>query len=423
MKYVQNPAKDDRVASGNGDCHPPVPTVAPSDGGNASYQNPTTFFPNVNGVDMNLLGSFLASGNPVPFMNLPSSSSAMVAPFLTHLFSSQKREGPQPGIALNSLRNTNESMIMSNPSSSEEGGAISAIPLAGKLARHCATIAGTTPPRVSGATHPRPSRSTDTQSRGTDSYASRHQQAEARRRLRINERLDALRRIVPHTERANTTAFLEEVVRYVQTLQRRVMELELRLGLPPTVRPPEPPILFAESRSEAGKAASASHIQGPTAEPSEDGPSASHPRTPPFVFNAVDPLSIDMMRKMSPELLQSLMSYLSCDASHNAMTSNPFRSLPPTTIANASERKECPIDNLGPESGMAGGNTQKLQMPSPSEEQAIADHLVSSKGTSKIHPKTAESQDPGNKGVRSKPFSEEKIPEVKQHRPKKHKAN
>jgi hypothetical protein len=46
-------------------------------------------------------------------------------------------------------------------------------------------------------------------------------QAEARRRLRINERLEALRQLVPHTERANTANFLEEVVQYVQRLQVR----------------------------------------------------------------------------------------------------------------------------------------------------------------------------------------------------------
>ncbi|KAK2075590.1 hypothetical protein QBZ16_001698 [Prototheca wickerhamii] len=40
------------------------------------------------------------------------------------------------------------------------------------------------------------------------SYASRHQQAEARRRMRINERLESLREIVPHTDRANTATFL-----------------------------------------------------------------------------------------------------------------------------------------------------------------------------------------------------------------------
>lgn len=77
-------------------------------------------------------------------------------------------------------------------------------------------------------------------------------QAEARRRSRINERLDALRKIVPHTERANTAAFLEDVVRYVQRLQHRVLELELKLGLPTTVTPPTVPIAFGESTTPEG---------------------------------------------------------------------------------------------------------------------------------------------------------------------------
>eukprot|EP00232_Nephroselmis_pyriformis_P013837 CAMPEP_0182874832 /NCGR_PEP_ID=MMETSP0034_2-20130328/13184_1 /TAXON_ID=156128 /ORGANISM="Nephroselmis pyriformis, Strain CCMP717" /LENGTH=184 /DNA_ID=CAMNT_0025007559 /DNA_START=13 /DNA_END=564 /DNA_ORIENTATION=+ len=49
--------------------------------------------------------------------------------------------------------------------------------------------------------------------------ASRHVAAEQRRRTRINERLDKLRAIVPHRQRANTAAFLEEVIAYVECLQ------------------------------------------------------------------------------------------------------------------------------------------------------------------------------------------------------------
>eukprot|EP00775_Hariotina_reticulata_P012183 gene12183-12320_t len=47
-------------------------------------------------------------------------------------------------------------------------------------------------------------------SRSSSAYASRHQAAEQRRRTRINERLDLLRKLVPHAERANTASFLEE---------------------------------------------------------------------------------------------------------------------------------------------------------------------------------------------------------------------
>ena len=39
-------------------------------------------------------------------------------------------------------------------------------------------------------------------------------------------RLDNLRKIVPHSERANTAAFLEEVYNYVEAMQKRVLELE-----------------------------------------------------------------------------------------------------------------------------------------------------------------------------------------------------
>jgi hypothetical protein len=68
--------------------------------------------------------------------------------------------------------------------------------------------------------------------------------AEARRRSRINERLDALRRLVPHNERSNTAKFLEEAVDYVQELQKRVHDLETKLGLQPTVTPLVTPISF-----------------------------------------------------------------------------------------------------------------------------------------------------------------------------------
>eukprot|EP00191_Tetraselmis_sp_GSL018_P004757 CAMPEP_0177603902 /NCGR_PEP_ID=MMETSP0419_2-20121207/15795_1 /TAXON_ID=582737 /ORGANISM="Tetraselmis sp., Strain GSL018" /LENGTH=219 /DNA_ID=CAMNT_0019097775 /DNA_START=209 /DNA_END=868 /DNA_ORIENTATION=+ len=63
-------------------------------------------------------------------------------------------------------------------------------------------------------------------SEGKSSYASRHQAAEQRRRTRINERLERLRKIVPHAERANTAAFLEEVINYITSLQQKLLELE-----------------------------------------------------------------------------------------------------------------------------------------------------------------------------------------------------
>lgn len=78
-------------------------------------------------------------------------------------------------------------------------------------------------------------------------------QAEARRRSRINERLEALRQIVPHTERANTANFLEELVAYVQRLQRRVYDLEQQLGLPPSVQLPARAITFSGEAMAGGR--------------------------------------------------------------------------------------------------------------------------------------------------------------------------
>lgn len=49
-------------------------------------------------------------------------------------------------------------------------------------------------------------------------------------------RLEALRKVVPHSERANTATFLEDVLKYVQRLERRVAELEREAGLEPTVK-------------------------------------------------------------------------------------------------------------------------------------------------------------------------------------------
>ncbi|KAG2422721.1 hypothetical protein HXX76_015808 [Chlamydomonas incerta] len=63
-------------------------------------------------------------------------------------------------------------------------------------------------------------------SRSSSAYASRHQAAEQRRRTRINERLELLRKLVPHAERANTAVFLEEVIKYIEALKARMLELE-----------------------------------------------------------------------------------------------------------------------------------------------------------------------------------------------------
>lgn len=43
-------------------------------------------------------------------------------------------------------------------------------------------------------------------------------------------RLDLLRKLVPHAERANTACFLEEVIKYIDSLKRRNSELEAQLA-------------------------------------------------------------------------------------------------------------------------------------------------------------------------------------------------
>ncbi len=52
--------------------------------------------------------------------------------------------------------------------------------------------------------------------------ASRHKYAEQRRRNRINERLDQLRTLVPHTEGSNIAGFLDQVITYVVRLQHKL---------------------------------------------------------------------------------------------------------------------------------------------------------------------------------------------------------
>lgn len=162
-------------------------------------------------------------------------------------------------------------------------------------------------------------------SRSSSAYASRHQQAEARRRTRINERwvqsccpgsvaphmvhmpttqvqlggkacpyqhsqlsycrqalclapceppctpvyclcddrLDSLRRLVPHAERANTATFLEEVIRYISNLQKRNTEMEHMIAqlqhapLPGQAPPAAPAAAAAVAIDPAAAAAAA----------------------------------------------------------------------------------------------------------------------------------------------------------------------
>jgi len=66
--------------------------------------------------------------------------------------------------------------------------------------------------------------------------ASRHIEAEQRRRNKINECLAGLRDIIPHTEKSNTAMFLAETTEYVLKLQRALKEtnpeLASTLGIP-----------------------------------------------------------------------------------------------------------------------------------------------------------------------------------------------
>eukprot|EP00270_Netrium_digitus_P008209 TRINITY_DN2435_c0_g1_i7.p1 TRINITY_DN2435_c0_g1~~TRINITY_DN2435_c0_g1_i7.p1 ORF type:complete len:449 (+),score=59.46 TRINITY_DN2435_c0_g1_i7:89-1435(+) len=63
----------------------------------------------------------------------------------------------------------------------------------------------------------------------TGACASRHMAAEQRRRARINERLESLRTLVPHSERSNTAAFLSEVFDYISFLHRQLERLGVGL--------------------------------------------------------------------------------------------------------------------------------------------------------------------------------------------------
>lgn len=59
-------------------------------------------------------------------------------------------------------------------------------------------------------------------------------QAEARRRSRINDRLNLLRQLIPNAARANTCEFLDMANDYVKRLQLRVIDLERQLMIHPS---------------------------------------------------------------------------------------------------------------------------------------------------------------------------------------------
>ena len=107
--------------------------------------------------------------------------------------------------------------------------------------------------------------------------------------------------MVPHAERANTAAFLEEVITYIQALHKRVAELEARSsGLSPasapppasgSTRPPSPPAAPQPGPNPHAPAAVARHA-GPGAEAGLPGAlRAGQPGTPPAQHGSGEELS------------------------------------------------------------------------------------------------------------------------------------
>ena len=75
----------------------------------------------------------------------------------------------------------------------------------------------------------------------------------------LNHRLDLLRKMVPHTERSNTACFLEEVLKYIDALKSRVVELESTLQAVRT-----------------GKTLPSSHVGGPSVSRAVPGAEYTH---------------------------------------------------------------------------------------------------------------------------------------------------
>ena len=67
---------------------------------------------------------------------------------------------------------------------------------------------------------------------------------------------------MPHAERANTAAFLEEVINYIQKLQHRIQELES--GLPASDKTLQLPVASVDAGTAGTRSTSP---QGATAEP------------------------------------------------------------------------------------------------------------------------------------------------------------
>ena len=60
-----------------------------------------------------------------------------------------------------------------------------------------------------------------------------------------------MRSVVPHADRANTAAFLEEVINYIQKLQQRIQELETGLPASDKTQMPAGDAAAAATRSQS----------------------------------------------------------------------------------------------------------------------------------------------------------------------------
>ena len=86
-------------------------------------------------------------------------------------------------------------------------------------------------------------------------------------------RLDRLRQVVPHAERANTASFLEEVITYIQGLQKRIAELEQAAGggqviAQPTIAQPattSAPLMAQAGFTAVPRAAQSAEVPAPAA--------------------------------------------------------------------------------------------------------------------------------------------------------------
>ena len=104
-------------------------------------------------------------------------------------------------------------------------------------------------------------------SRSKGNQASRHKNAEQRRRNRINERLDKLRVLIPHAEGTNIATFLDTVIEYVGKIQE-ISGVVPGKALP--TRAEVTPVEAAPDKAAEPMAKMTSEPRPPTPEQSED---------------------------------------------------------------------------------------------------------------------------------------------------------